>query len=436
MRPTLSSRAALAVTISIFVAACSSVPSPTGSPGSMTTASPAALPSLANDASPTASAPGTTANPTPASGGAIALATDSIAKVVTDGLRLRTLPRVAADSEKLEPLLRRGEQVYVVDGPTRASGFDWYLVRPLRLSTYPPGWVAAADHDGTPWLAQATVDCPANPDFGQLVRMERHVALVCYGHREFRLEGLLTQPIASCGIGFDVQPEWIGDCGATHDLAVNEGHGNPGYDDTPVLDIHLSPEVDRQARIPDQTDGKLLRAVVVGAFDNPAARSCRAPPEDGVEPAPRPVVVLGCRISFVGTSAEPVGGRASSSLAKPVLAAAGTRDYSANGGDWTGYEFSVVNWYQFPKELFASAADLPACGASEAASRTWVEIWDAEYDARLYGFCGLHDPATDLDGLWFAVPRGEAPPASVYVTFIDRLTWSWTRSDPVKVTPR
>ena len=193
----------------------------------------------------------------------------------------------------------------------------------------------------------------------------------------------------------------------------------------------MSPEVDRQARIPDQTDGKLLRAVVVGAFDNPAARSCRAPPEDGVEPAPRPVVVLGCRISFVGTSAEPVGGRASSSLAKPVLAAAGTRDYSANGGDWTGYEFSVVNWYQFPKELFASAADLPACGASEAASRTWVEIWDAEYDARLYGFCGLHDPATDL-----AVPRGEAPPASVYVTFIDRLTWSWTRSDPVKVTPR
>src|SRR5216117_2833241 len=78
------------------------------------------------------------------------------------------LPRVAADSEKLEPLLRRGEQVYVVDGPTRASGFDWYLVRPLRLSTYPPGWVAAADHDGTPWLAQATVDCPANPDLGQL----------------------------------------------------------------------------------------------------------------------------------------------------------------------------------------------------------------------------------------------------------------------------
>ena len=185
---------------------------------------------------------------------------------------------------------------------------------------------------------------------------------------------------------------------------------------------------------PDQTDGKLLRAVVVGAFDHPDAGSCRASPEDGIEPAPRAIVALGCRIRLVGSSVEPVGGRASSPLATPVIAPTGTSDYSANGSDWTSYQFNVSNWQRFPADLFASAPGLPACGASKAASRTWVEVWDASGDDRLYGFCGLHDPATDLEGLWFAVPRGEAPPAGVYVTFIDRLTWSWTRSNTVKPT--
>ncbi len=46
----------------------------------------------------------------------------------------------------------------VVDGPVQASGYDWYRVAPVSLTLSggaADGWVAAADHDGTPWITRA-----------------------------------------------------------------------------------------------------------------------------------------------------------------------------------------------------------------------------------------------------------------------------------------
>ena len=72
---------------------------------------------------------------------------------VSDRLRVRSQPRVADNSLKYEPLLPTGTELLVIDGPVHASGYDWYRVAPVSLTLSggaTDGWVAAADHDGTP----------------------------------------------------------------------------------------------------------------------------------------------------------------------------------------------------------------------------------------------------------------------------------------------
>ena len=49
-----------------------------------------------------------------------------------------------------------------------------------------------------------------------------------------------------------------------------------------------------------------------------------------------------------------------------------------------------------------------------------MDIYDATTDTRIYGFCALTDSAS-LNKIWFAVPQGTAPPASVYIVIRDRL---------------
>ena len=82
----------------------------------------------------------------------------SMAMTVTDRLRARSEPRVSGDSVKYEPLLPVGTQLLVIEGPVQASGYDWYHVAPVAITLtggVADGWVAAADHDGTPWIALA-----------------------------------------------------------------------------------------------------------------------------------------------------------------------------------------------------------------------------------------------------------------------------------------
>ncbi|MDP2349580.1 MAG: serpin family protein, partial [Chloroflexota bacterium] len=84
------------------------------------------------------------------------LAPGSTAVTVSDRLRVRSQPRVAGDSIKFEPLLPTGTELLVIEGPVSDSGYDWYRVAPVSLTLsggIADGWVAAADHDGTPWIA-------------------------------------------------------------------------------------------------------------------------------------------------------------------------------------------------------------------------------------------------------------------------------------------
>jgi hypothetical protein len=83
------------------------------------------------------------------------------------------------------------------------------------------------------------------------------------------------------------------------------------------------------------------------------------------------------------------------------------------------HNLTVTNWQQFSNALFASAPDLPPCGLNNNSSRTWVDIYDAATDQRLYGFCAFSQ-AQNMTQMWFAVPVGQPAPKAVYVVLNDR----------------
>ncbi len=91
-------------------------------------------------------------------------------------------------------------------------------------------------------------------------------------------------------------------------------------------------------------------------------------------------------------------------------------EYESTDGDGRVY-IPVSNWADFADELFEAAPDLPACGTNTNSSRAWVDIYDADTDTRLYGFCALGDNE-GLQNIWFlpAEPNG-----NVYITITDRL---------------
>ena len=74
---------------------------------------------------------------------------------VSPNLRVRSKPRVSSDSVKYEPLLPKGTVLSLLEGPVTGSGYWWYKVELLDTtlrSGRTTGWVAAGDHDGTPWI--------------------------------------------------------------------------------------------------------------------------------------------------------------------------------------------------------------------------------------------------------------------------------------------
>lgn len=93
-----------------------------------------------------------------------AFAADSLVQVVVTDLRVRTAPTVDnTKSAKLDPLLGLGTQLRIIEGPVSADGYDWYLVQAIDLPHR--GWVAAADHDGAPWIQDVTVAGSPAPAF-------------------------------------------------------------------------------------------------------------------------------------------------------------------------------------------------------------------------------------------------------------------------------
>lgn len=137
-------------------------------------------------------------------------------------------------------------------------------------------------------------------------------------------------------------------------------------------------------------------------------------------------------IDWYEIDTEPVPEPEYPALPMPKLVAAGFEDYDDMfGNPFTRYDLMVTNWADFPAELFEPDAALEPCSPNENGTRTWVDVVDADLDERIYGFCGLVEPQ-DLTGLWFAMPRGVAPPSRVYIGLWDRLYDRFVVSNTVR----
>jgi hypothetical protein len=252
-------------------------------------------------ASPTEASPAASGEVPPSAGPG--LTRDSFAEVVTDDLRVRTKPGVGEDSIKLEPLLWDEAMVFVIDGPVAASGYDWYLVRPIgevdvAVHPSPPdiGWVAAAGKDGEPWLAAYDFPCEATP-WNLLAELEWPPhglrGLACYRDTPLQFEAALVAGLGDCD--GTLEPAWLSPC--HHGRALADPAREAG--DPRTLVVALDPTVDVDV-LPVRDSGVEAVVNVTGQFDHPAARTCRLAP-DSYNP-PSELVILECRAQFVVTS--------------------------------------------------------------------------------------------------------------------------------------
>ena len=228
-----------------------------------------------------------TESPIPqASAGGVAV--DAVAATSVDGLRVRSQPRVAGDSLKLEPLLPLGAPVFVLDGPVSASGYSWYEVAPLGSRTLPQGWVAAGSRTGEPWLAPGTFVCPPVPtDFKSLSALPHAVGLACFPGTPITVVARLIG--CNCDIdGGWFTPEWFSSGTGGPEMLVEPQLTAPPPDVRDWFWLNLDPAGHRPTALPM---GEIVE--VTGVFDHPAAAGCTFTELEG-----EPVPSQQCRLAF------------------------------------------------------------------------------------------------------------------------------------------
>ena len=216
---------------------------------------------------------------------------DSVAVTLADALRVRSKPRISDDSFKFEPLIPRGTQLYVLDGPVSASGYSWYEVAPLASRSHPRGWVASAGRDGEPWLGAGDFTCPQLPsDLRSLASLPSGVGLACFP----RVPITVTARLIGCNCDMDgawYTPGWffLGSGGPT--LLVERGVTRPPDDTREWFHLDLDPTGQHPDVLPV---GKVVQ--VTGIFDHPAAAGCTLTEMDS-----QPVATKDCRLEFAVT---------------------------------------------------------------------------------------------------------------------------------------
>lgn len=296
-----------ATALLVVMAGCAGqAPVPSGPPGTSPSTSPA--PSVAPSADPSAPAPSTPASPVPdpsvaPSPTAPQIPQDSVVRVVTNDLRVRSKPEVSDASIKLEPLLDAPRLLFVMDGPVEASGYTWYEVAPIGDAAtaveLPIGWVAAADKDGAPWIQRVTPDCPPRPtSVKALWGVDAVLALACFGETPISVPARLAQPEATCGIdlGWTIEPGWLGSTCPQPQFLI-ESPTAVGLSINSIID----PKLDVSRWKPGVEPKDWIAVRITGRFDHPAATSCRGVSNGERVPYTPDRVVLACRATFVIT---------------------------------------------------------------------------------------------------------------------------------------
>jgi hypothetical protein len=224
--------------------------------------------------------------------------------LATDGVRVRSLPTVGSESEPYEPLLAEGTRFYVVDGPVIADGYAWYQVQPYDGERHLPfGWVAGGSRDGEPWIERLPLGCDSvAPSAEGLVSGEPLEHLYCSlagdpprttpPGPDAAIEGLVYCTWADDHWGALSGPEWIDQLGYCE---LRTGVGSIRLPGAPMMGL-----------LAGDTNPIEGRFALVGHFDDPGARECRAGTYDGTDPSHPAEVVLRCRTYFVITSVAPL----------------------------------------------------------------------------------------------------------------------------------
>ena len=92
------------------------------------------------------------------------------------------------------------------------------------------------------------------------------------------------------------------------------------------------------------------------------------------------------------------------------------------------YTFSVTDHALFNNVFFTPSPNLPACGLNHNSARTWLDIFNANGGARIYGYCALTSSA-QMVKLTFAVPKASPQPKAFFITLTDRLCHQTKKSN-------
>jgi hypothetical protein len=225
------------------------------------------------------------------------LGPDRIGRVVaSDGLRVRTLPTVGDESQRLDPTLDKGTTFYVVDGPVIADGYAWYQVDPYGESAgdRPFGWVAAGSREGDAWIENHLDGCDSMGTSVETVgAMWPQGQLYCYGSDEIELTGQLVCEFGDIE-GMPNGPAWV-EFDRYCELRA------------PDFNIHdgISLRVWGKAATSLLDEGSPVdgQYTVVGHFDDPGASECEGGGFDG-DRSPAEAVLV-CRMAFVATEVRP-----------------------------------------------------------------------------------------------------------------------------------
>ena len=251
---------------------------------------------------PTAAQPTASAASSPVVGDGFGRDTLGIV-VATDGLRVRSLPTVGDESQRLEPTLPAGVRFYVVDGPVTADGYAWYQVQPYGGDEpLPFGWIAGGSRDGEPWIDPFPLGCDTiAPSPESLVSGEPLEHLFCSlagdsprtspPGPDIAVEGNVYCAEADDHWGPLSGPEWVNQLGYCE---LRTDRGSIRLPGAPVTQL-LGPSGPVEGRY-----------AIVGHFDDPGARECRADEFEAGEALHPAEVVLGCRTYFVVTEMTPL----------------------------------------------------------------------------------------------------------------------------------
>jgi hypothetical protein len=269
-------------------------PEPSGN-GPLVTARPSSSAGATVLPSRSAAAPPTADNGVPGS-----LAPDSIAEVIEGPLRIRSKPSTADDSLKFPETLPTGASVYVIEGPVRGSDYAWYLVAPID-TRWQMGWVAAADHDGSPWLGAGALECPTEITLDVIANMSPVARLFCHGAREFEFHGTVQVPALGCGDPSPSwSPDWLNPVCSTYWLAEDP------EDADVALAFYVPPNIPNPFQRAE--DAQFVTAGIVVGMDHEAARDCTGseqlfPGDDAYPDFPHPdTFVFYCRMALVASS--------------------------------------------------------------------------------------------------------------------------------------